>query len=135
MNSSFWIFFVPEYHHVGGRLREGGDDAGEAQHDHEGEEQVRAAAAASAGGGGAMTAHAETPCVVLDNMHTQHTQTHSQYTGGSRVTKRPFNTFDRKGVLKEKSQSHWYSFIFQQLTNQSKDCFAFYLMVIPAKAM
>lgn len=131
--AAFGFFSVPEYHHVGGRLRERGDDAGEAQHDHEGEEQVRAAAAASAGGGDAVTDHAETPRVVLDNTQT-HKRTHSQYAGGDRATVRPFNTCDRKGALEERSQSHWYSLTFEQLISQSKGRFALHLMVISAKA-
>lgn len=56
---------VPEYHHVGGGLGEGGDGAGDSQQDHEGEEELRAAAATRPRGGEAATSHAPTLSVVL----------------------------------------------------------------------
>lgn len=64
-------FSPPKYHHVGGCLRQRCNEAGEAQQDHEGQEEVWAAAAAGTGGGEAVTAHTETTCVVLNSKYTQ----------------------------------------------------------------
>lgn len=59
------MWAVPEYHHVGGGLGEGGDGAGDSQQDHEGEEELGAAAATRPRGGEAATSHTATLSVVL----------------------------------------------------------------------
>lgn len=69
-NYSYRHCFLPEYHHVRGRLREGGDEAGEAEQSHEGEEEPGAAAATRPRGGGAKTVNTPTPAVDLQT-HTQ----------------------------------------------------------------
>lgn len=70
---------IPEYHHVGGGLWEGGDEAGDSQQDHEGEEEVGTAAATGPGGGQAETTHTTALSVVL------HKHTQCQDTGGDRA--------------------------------------------------
>lgn len=62
--------FIPEYHDVGGGLGEGGDEAGDTDKDHEGEEEVRASAATCPRRGKAETADTPALSVVL------HKQTH-----------------------------------------------------------
>lgn len=50
------MFVLPEDHHVGWRLGEGGDEAGETQQGHEGQQEVGTFAAAGPGLGGTRTA-------------------------------------------------------------------------------
>lgn len=62
---------IPENHHVGGRLWEGGDEAGDTEQSHEGEQQAGTSAAAGSRKGEAETADTATHSVVL------HKQTHT----------------------------------------------------------
>lgn len=72
LQTYFVIFgFRPEYHHVGGRLGEGGDEAGETDQHHEGEKEVGTSAATGPRRGVPETADTPTLCVVL------HRQTHT----------------------------------------------------------